>query len=276
MISGDSDSIEPSDTAQPSNAETPDPSAARPNATSDEPATMSVDQLTQALANLMQDQGGAADHAARSPIGRERIPSPTTDSTASAAGRRGEDHPVESESVDASKDGNVTPASIVEALLFVGHPQNQPLTNRQVASYLRGVSPQEVDALIEQLNVQYAEQSAPYRIVSVGAGYRMELHPAFAWLSDRFYGRVREAKLSQAAVDLLAIVAYHQPISRDEIDRLRGQSSGATLAQLVRRQLLQVAHTPDRPRKKVYRTTDRFLDLFGLESLEDLPSHEDF
>jgi segregation and condensation protein B len=73
---------------------------------------------------------------------------------------------------------------------------------------------------------------------------------------------------------LLAIVAYHQPIALDQIDRLRGRSSGALLNQLVRRRLLTVQWTNDRPRRRVYRTSDRFLDLFHLQSLDDLP-HQD-
>ncbi|MCA9151571.1 MAG: SMC-Scp complex subunit ScpB, partial [Planctomycetales bacterium] len=80
----------------------------------------------------------------------------------------------------------------------------------------------------------------------------------------------------QAAVDCLAIVAYHQPIERDLVEKLRGQNSGSLLSQLVRRELLQVEVTNERPRKKLYRTTDRFLDLFGLDCLADLPSHDDF
>jgi segregation and condensation protein B len=229
-------------------------------------APLSVDQLTQAFAQLMGEQPhdsgdvGAATESARPDERPEELFEPGGD---------------EAEDADADSS-QVTPAAILEAVLFVGHPHNEPLTSRRMASYLRGVSPQEVDALIEQLNRQYDEQRAPYEIVSVGAGYRMTLRRDFQRLRDTFYGRVRQAKLSQGALDLLAIVAYHQPITREEVDRLRSQPSGATLAQLVRRQLLQVEYTSERPRRKIYRTTDRFLELFGLESLEDLPSHEDF
>src|SRR5690606_28743012 len=93
---------------------------------------------------------------------------------------------------DERENESVTPASVVEALLFVGHPENHPLTSRQLASYLRDVSPQEVDSMIAQLNSQYAEDGSPYRIVSVGAGYRMTLLPEFADVGERFYGRVRQ------------------------------------------------------------------------------------
>jgi segregation and condensation protein B len=233
----------------------------------DEPVTMSVDQLTQALAHLMGDERVIVDSSRTVAESSERA----LDEQDTAAGQA-----AEPSGADDDENENVTPSSVIEALLFVGHPQNHPLTSRQMASYLRDVTPHEVDGMIEQLNAQYAENQAPFRIVSAGAGYRMLLQPEYAGLSERFYGRVRQAKLSQAAIDLLAIVAYHQPIARDEIDRMRGQASGATLAQLVRRQLLRISYSSDRPRQKIYHTTDRFLDLFRLDSLEDLPSHEDF
>ena len=90
-------------------------------------------------------------------------------------------------------------------------------------------------------------------------------------LRERFYGTVRETKLSQVAIDVLAVVAYNQGISRQEIDAMRDQSSGSILSQLVRRQMLRLERTEEKPRKTIYFTTDRFLQVFGLEDIEDLP-----
>ncbi len=210
----------------------------------------SVDQLTQAFAQLM------GETPAEVPPG---------------------DEPVDSaEESDAAAEAAPTPAAVVEAILFVGHPQNEPLSSRLIAGYLRGVSPGEVDDLIQGLNEDYQQQSAPYQIVSDGAGYRMALRPEFERLRDRFFGRVRQARLSQAAIDLLAIVAYQQPISQDKIDSLRGKPSRSVLNQLVRRQLLCIERSGKKPIRTLFRTTDRFLDLFGLQSLADLPHYEDF
>jgi len=91
---------------------------------------------------------------------------------------------------------------------------------------------------------------------------------------NKFYGRVREAKLSQAAIDTLAIVAYRQPLTSETVSQLRGTLSGHLLTQLVRRQLLTAERLED-SRRMQYRTTDRFLELFGLESLEELPDSEE-
>jgi segregation and condensation protein B len=82
---------------------------------------------------------------------------------------------------------------------------------------------------------------------------------------------MRRVRLSQASIDTLSLVAYRQPISREDIDRLRGTKSSAILNQLVRRQLLHIERPPDKPRQAFYTTTERFLELLGLESLDDLP-----
>jgi segregation and condensation protein B len=168
----------------------------------------------------------------------------------------------------------ITPKSILEAILFVGHPLNEPLTSEKIASLMRGVMPQEIDDLVAELNEAYAAEDRPYTVASVGAGYQLTLREELSGLRDKFYGKIREARLSQSAVDVLAIVAYNQPITHEEIDRIRGRESGAILAQLVRRDLLAIERSAERRGKPVYRTTERFLDLYHLESLDDLPQVE--
>ena len=172
-------------------------------------------------------------------------------------------------------DGDVTPRGILEAMLFVGHPTGEPLTSERIASFMRGVRPAEIDELVRELNAEYNDGGAPYSIVSDGPGYRMEIRPDFAGLREAFYGRIREARLSQAAIDVLAIVGYHQPVGLEEIDRLRGKSSGAIVAQMVRRDLLQCNRVGERRGKIQYATTRRFLSLFGLEDISQLPRSRD-
>jgi segregation and condensation protein B len=180
------------------------------------------------------------------------------------------------EARDGSEDVEVTPRSILEAMLFVGCSNNEPLSGRVVAGLMRGVSPREIDELVHELNKTYEAEGCPYHIVSAGAGYTMQLRPEFGRLRDRFYGRIREAKLSQPAIDVLAMVAYRQPISRDAVNELRGQSSGAVLSQLVRRELLRIERTEKSPRTPLYYTTDRFLDLFGMANINELPQSQEF
>lgn len=169
----------------------------------------------------------------------------------------------------------ISPATIFEAMLFVGDRNNEPLTAARAAELMRGVEPEEIPGLVDALNRQYEAAGCPYYVANEGPGYRLALAPAFHPLRDRFYGRAREARLSQAAIDVLAIVAYQQPLTADEVSKLRGMPSGHVLSQLVRRQLLRIERSSDKPRVTRYYTTDRFLELFGMENLEDLPQSED-
>jgi segregation and condensation protein B len=176
---------------------------------------------------------------------------------------------------DAPERCTISPRTLVEAMLFVGHPHNEPMSAGQLASLMRGVRAEEVEEIIRDLCQTYREEGAPYTIVAEGAGFRMTLLEEFRPLRDKFYGRVREVRLSQAAIDLLALVAYNQPISRADLDALRDKDNGAILSQLVRRRLLRVERREETPQVKYYRTTDRFLKLFGLASVEDLPRTQD-
>lgn len=195
----------------------------------------------------------------------------------SAVSAEGEPEPDEPEEEQAAEDlGDVSPRGILEAMLFVGNPDGEPLTSKYVASLMRGVSPREIDELVEELNADYEEEGRPYRIESSGPGYLLKLREEFAGQRDKFYGRVREAKLSQAAIDVLALVAYRQPLTSEDVTNLRGTPSGAVLSQLVRRQLLRIERPDEKPRKPRFYTTERFLNLFGLAAIDELPQGQDF
>lgn len=165
----------------------------------------------------------------------------------------------------------INPRSILEAMLFVGTPDNRPLTAQQIAGLMRGVRPAEIDELVAELNEAYSAAGRPYRIVSEGAGYRLSLAAAFEAVREKFYGRIKQVRLSPAAIEVLAVVAYNEPLTADEVNRLRGTSSGPILTQLVRRQLLRIERAGEEPRAPRYLTTERFLKLFGIEGLAELP-----
>ena len=146
---------------------------------------------------------------------------------------------------------------------------------RELAAAMRGVSPAEVEAAVKELNQAYDRDAAPYEITNSSEGYRLALRDDFGRMRDKFHGRLREVKLSPAAVEVLSVVAYHQPATADAINELRGTSSGAALAWLVRRKLVKVERSDDKGGNPTYSTTDRFLRLFGLESVADLPRGEE-
>jgi segregation and condensation protein B len=164
---------------------------------------------------------------------------------------------------------------VVEAMLFVGRPDNRPVSARELAAAMRGVSPAEVDAAIAELNALYDADATPYRIDHSHAGYRLVLRDEFVRMRDKFYGRVREAKLSPAAIEVLSIVAYNQPVTSAQVEELRGAPSGAALSTLVRRRLLRLERAEEQGSPPCYRTTERFLRLLGLESLSALPRSEE-
>ncbi|MBS0209654.1 MAG: SMC-Scp complex subunit ScpB [Planctomycetes bacterium] len=177
---------------------------------------------------------------------------------------------------DADEDDRqLTPRSILEAMLFVGLPDHAPLEPAAVSGMMRGVRPEEIDEFVAELNAEYATNGSPYTIVSVGQGYRLELLAEFHSLRDKVLGRERQARLSSAAIEVLSLVAYHGPQTVEQLNKLRGIPSNHVISQLVRRQLLAVERESEKPRKLKYRTTDRFLQLYGLKSLDELPRPQD-
>ena len=218
----------------------------------EDPQEISLQELTDAFARAM---GTAQDEVAPLPV---ETPVAVTDAA----------------ELEESDSCPISPATIFEAMLFVGNRGGQPLTPYQAAELMRGVTPGEVADLVELLNRRYANRGCPYEIVSEESGYRLTLRKTFHRLRDVFYGRVREVRLSQAAIDTLAIVAYQQPISAAAINKLRGKPTNHLLTQLVRRGLLRVERH-EGGKAQSYFTTDRFLELFGLQSLGDLPQSEE-
>ncbi len=167
----------------------------------------------------------------------------------------------------------VTPRSILEAMLFVGNPDGSPLSASRVSGLMRGVRAAEVEQLVTELNEQYSANRCPYEIVSDADGYRLTLRPAFEPLRATVLGHSQERRLSTAAVEVLSIVAYKGPLTGEAVSRLRGKPSGALLTQLVRRQLLRIDREAAKPGE--YIVTERLLKLAGLASLEDLPRAQD-
>ena len=160
-------------------------------------------------------------------------------------------------------------------MLFVGRPDNAAISARELAAAMRGVSPTEIEAAVEELNSTYEADGAPYRIEQTSSGYRMALRDEFQRMRDKFYGRVKEARLSPAALEVLSVLAYNQPISASQLNELRSAESGGALATLVRRRLVKLERSAEAGAPAQYSTTDRFLKLFGLENLDALPRAEE-
>ena len=170
----------------------------------------------------------------------------------------------------------MNPQTILEAVLFVGDQDSRPIAMQRVADLMRNVTPEEMIEATAELNRQYKHWGTPYRIVPDGDGFRMTLCEDFEPIRQKFYGKAKETQLSQQAIDILAVVAYRQPVSADEVQQIRKSPVSGILGQLVRRELLSVESVlRGRRRISLYRTTPRFLTLFGLRSLDDLPTAND-
>jgi segregation and condensation protein B len=163
-------------------------------------------------------------------------------------------------------------ARILEAILFVG---GAPLTAARACETVRGLTPAQFSQTIDGLNRDYRLQGRPYRIQPREQGFELVLLPRFRGVHERLYGSTREARLSGPALDVLALVAYRQPATRQEVEGLRGSDCGSPLRQLVRLGLIAVQRGDAGRREAAYGTTPRFLKLFGLRNLDDLPRTQD-
>ena len=233
----------------------------------DAPGDFSLQQLSDAYAKILKGPDEADDSVAESSEAvREDVESPEEPSESARA---------DAEEMLDDAPCPVSPRSILEAVLFVGAPQGSKLTAKSIAALMRDVSPKEVKALIKELNQVYQDEESAYRIINDKSVYWMELAKEFEPVREKFYGEIRTAKLSQPAIDVLAVVAYHQPVSKERIEKIRARPSGPILTQLVRRQLLQISQVELESKKRHYETTSRFLKLFGLKGIADLPqTHE--
>jgi segregation and condensation protein B len=161
------------------------------------------------------------------------------------------------------------PESILEALLF---STDVPLTAARL-SQLAGIGDvAEVRRLVESLNAHYDASGASFRIQTVAKGYQLLTLPLFnTWLLKLHKARA-ESRLSPAALETLAVVAYKQPVLRAEIEAIRGVAAGDMLVRLRDMNLVRiVGRAEEIGRPLLYGTTNRFLEVFGLESLKDLP-----
>ena len=173
---------------------------------------------------------------------------------------------------DGDDAARVTPLSILEALLFVGLPGGKPLSSRTVAGLIRGVRTEEVDDLAVELQRRCRADNCPYEVVARDSGWVMRLRPEFAQFGTVLESRARLVRLDAEALDVLAVVAWNQPVHRDRLVELGCDARPATLRQLVRRGLLELRHPEgDADGGPTYHTTPKFLEVFRLGSLADLP-----
>jgi len=171
-----------------------------------------------------------------------------------------------------SEDGELTMESVVEAVLFAS---DESLTAARLVDIV-GTSVKQIRQHIKNLNDKYQANNSAFRIEQIAGGYQMlTLSDYNTWLKKLLRAR-SDSKLSPAALETLAIIAYKQPVIRADVEAIRGVQAGEVIRNLMYKGLVKIigrAEVLGRP--MLYGTTRKFLEVFGLNSLKDLPKIEE-
>lgn len=163
---------------------------------------------------------------------------------------------------------------IIENLLFI---TDRPLKPSRIAEVVETVNAKRVLEIIDELAKEYENTGRSIRILEIGGGYQMCTKPEYGRWVRKLYNEKMTTRLSNAALETLAIIAYKQPVTRAEMEMIRGVDVAAPLEKLLERGLVRVLGKRDTiGRPMVYGTTDEFLRLFGLNKLSELPDLQIF
>jgi segregation and condensation protein B len=172
--------------------------------------------------------------------------------------------PVETLGRDESKQA-------LYAMLFVS---DRPLSPGRLAEALGDMDPEIVSNLLEELREDLdAQGTLPYQLKEIAGGYQLVTKAPFAPFIRRLFQMKKSKRLSKPLLETLAIIAYKQPVTRPEVEAVRGVSVSHAFEQLQERRFIKISGVSDLPgRPKLYRTTDEFLVQFGLNSIKELPT----
>lgn len=159
--------------------------------------------------------------------------------------------------------------NIIESLLFVA---DEPLTIERLKQIISGAETKALRAALEELTVDYETRLGGFYLNQVAGGYQIRTRPEYMEWIKRLL-QPKPQRLSKAALETLAIIAYKQPVIRSDIEQLRGVDCGGVLRVLLERKFIRVLGRKEIPgRPLIYATTKRFLEVFGLKNLKDLPT----
>lgn len=169
------------------------------------------------------------------------------------------------------EDGSLK--GLLEALLLVSD-DSVSATDLAKAT---GAAPGDVASALAELSAEYADANRGFQLREVAGGWRLFTHPAFHDQVADYVLSWDQRRLSQAALETLAVIAYHQPVSREGVRAIRGVNSDGVIASLREKGLVrEVGHDAEHGQAVLFGTTSAFLERFGLRSIRDLPPLEDF
>ena len=161
----------------------------------------------------------------------------------------------------------------IYALLFAS---DRPLSVERLAEALGDADTDDVEELVAELGTEIEKSNVPFQLRDIAGGFQLTTEGKFAPYIRRLFQLKKKNKLSKAVLETLAIIAYRQPVTRPDVESIRGVSVSHAFTLLQERRLIKavgVAEVPGRPR--LYRTTDEFLLHFGLRSIEEMPTIEE-
>ncbi len=163
--------------------------------------------------------------------------------------------------------------SILEAILFAA---NEPISLEEFSQLFDDVSPRQIRQELMRMQDEYRETGRSFQLIEIANGFQICTHPAYHQWIEKFYTRQVRVKLSPSALEALAIVAYKQPVTRSEVEEIRGVNSDSVLNSLIEKRMVRIAgRKPGPGRSLLLATTDEFLEQFGLKDLSVLPSMEE-
>jgi segregation and condensation protein B len=178
-------------------------------------------------------------------------------------------------------------SQVIEALLFAAQ---KPLTARELAAAIKGAGGEDdllpnefaktnevqVGAALEQLKIEYVQQNRAFQLAEKAEGWQLVSDPAYASWVRQLFPAVKPARLTPPSLETLAIIAYRQPITRADVEAVRGVAVDGVLQNLMERGLVKIAGRAEVPgRPLLYETTQFFLEHFGLRNLDELPNAEE-
>jgi segregation and condensation protein B len=157
------------------------------------------------------------------------------------------------------------PVSVADLLKHLNKDNPEPLEENQIIS------------IIQLIQEKYQNEIFPFQIGEVGGGYQFLTKPAYHEIVSAYLNRNTVKRLTQAALEVLAIIAYKQPITKNLIESIRGVNADYTVQKLMEKELIEIAGRSEEPGKPLlYKTTQQFLDYFGINTLDELPKLKEF
>lgn len=163
--------------------------------------------------------------------------------------------------------------NIIESLIFAS---DEEITIKEIKEIMNSfkleIEPEEIEETVEELNDRYEKNNNAFRIIQVAGGYTFSTRKEYAQYVGKLYSEIQKKRLSQSAIETLAIISYQQPVTRSQIEFVRGVNVDYIVNSLLERDLIKIVGRENSPGRPIlYGSTSKFLKVLGLNSLDDLP-----